>query len=106
MPKYLIHASYTPEGLRGLLKDGGTKRRDAAEALVKSVGGTMEAFYFSFGENDAFVIMDVPDNMAAAAAAMTVAATGGVAAATTVLITPEEMDEATKRATSYTAPGG
>lgn len=106
MPKYLIHASYTVEGLKGLLKDGGTKRREAAEALVKSVGGTMEGFYFSFGETDAFVIMDVPDNMAAAAVAMTVAATGAVTAATTVLITPEEMDEATKRAPSYTRPGG
>ena len=106
MPKYLIHASYTAEGLKGLLKDGGTKRRDAAEALVKSVGGTMEAFYFSFGENDAFVIIDVPDNEAAAAAAVTVSATGLVNASTTVLITPEEMDEATKRATSYTQPGG
>ncbi len=62
MAKYLITASYTAEGAKGVLKDGGTKRRQAAEAAIKSAGGKLEAFYFAFGESDAFVILDAPDH--------------------------------------------
>ena len=61
MPKYLAHASYTTDGLKGLLKDGGSKRREAVEQLAKGVGGTVEAFYYAFGDDDLFVIMDLPD---------------------------------------------
>ena len=64
MPKYLIHGSYTEEGLKGLLEEGGTKRRDAAERLLASVGGTVEAYYFAFGENDFYLVADMPDNVA------------------------------------------
>ena len=76
MPKYLIEASYTLEGVKGLVKDGGSKRREAAEAAIKSVGGRIEAFYFAFGDPDAVVITDLPDNVTAAAISMRVNAAG------------------------------
>jgi len=105
MPKYLIKASYTAEGVKGLLKDGGTKRRQAAEAVVKSTGGTLEGFYFAFGDGDAFVIVDAPDNASVAAASMAIGASGLVSATTTVLLTPEEIDQAVKKGATYTPPG-
>jgi uncharacterized protein with GYD domain len=105
MPKYLIHASYTAEGAKGLLKDGGSKRRQAAEAALKSAGGTLEAFYFAFGDHDAVIIVDAPDHTAIAAASVAINASGAVTTKTTVLLTPEEIDQAVKRAISYTPPG-
>jgi uncharacterized protein with GYD domain len=105
MPKYLLHAKYSPEGARGLMKDGGTKRRKAAEDVIKAVGGTMEAFYFAFGEDDAYVLFDAPDNAAVAAASLAVCGSGLVSTRTTVLLTPEEMDRAAKKPPKYTAPG-
>lgn len=105
MPKYLFAVSYSPEGVRGLQKDGGTARRKAAEEVAKSVGGSVEAFYFSFGETDAYVVCDLPDNEAAAALALTVTASGAVAAKTVVLLTAEEVDAAAKRSVTYRPPG-
>ena len=105
MPKYLIKASYTAEGAKGVMKDGGTKRRQAAEAAVKSVGGQLEAFYFAFGEADAFVILDAPDNASVAAASMAIGASGLVKATTVALLTAEEIDQAAKKSPSYTPPG-
>jgi uncharacterized protein with GYD domain len=105
MPKYLIQASYTAEGIRGLMKDGGSKRRAAAEAAVKGVGGKLEVFYFAFGETDVYAIADVPDNASAAAISLAVTGSGAVNARTTVLMTPEDMDQATKKTISYGPPG-
>lgn len=105
MAKYLLHVSYTTEGLKGLIKDGGSKRRAAAEEALKSVGGRLEAFYFAFGKHDAYAIADVPDNVSATAAALTVNASGAVQVRTTVLITPEEVDQATKKTVKYRPPG-
>ena len=105
MPKYLIQASYTPEGVKGLLKDGGSKRRAAAAAAVKSLGGNLEVFYFAFGDTDVFAIADAPDNLSAAAVSLAVTASGAVQAKTTVLLTPEEMDQAAKKTVSYRPPG-
>ena len=105
MPKYLVHGSYTAEGLRGLLKEGGTSRRKAVENLVKGMGGTVEAFYFAYGDEDVYVIVDVPDEASMAAIALTVNATGSVAVKTSVLITPEAVDEAVKKAVDYRPPG-
>jgi len=105
MAKYLLEVSYTLEGAKGVLKDGGSKRRKAAQALIESVGGKMEAFYFAFGDNDVVVIADLPDNVSAAALSMTLAASGAVAGKSTVLLTPEEIDQATKKSISYTPPG-
>ena len=105
MPKYLIHASYTADGAKGLLKDGGTKRRQAAEAALKSAGAKLEAFYFAFGENDAIVVVDAPDHASIAGASIAINASGAVTTKTTVLMTPEEIDQAVKKSVSYTAPG-
>ena len=105
MPKYLLKVSYTADGVKGLLKDGGTKRRQAAEAAVKSTGGSLEAMYFAFGENDVYVIVDSPDNASVAAASMAIAASGLVKPTTVVLLTAEEIDQAVKKSASYTPPG-
>jgi uncharacterized protein with GYD domain len=105
MPKYLVTASYTAEGAKGVLKDGGTKRRQAAEAVLTSAGGRIEAFYFAFGENDAYVIVDVPDNATVAAASLAISASGAVRTRTVVLLTPEEIDQAAKKSVTYTPPG-
>jgi len=105
MPKYLIQANYVGEGVKGLLKDGGTSRRAAVANLFQSQGGAMEAFYYAFGETDCYVIGDLPDNASMAAVALTIGASGVVAVKTTVLLTPEEIDEATKKTPSYRAPG-
>jgi uncharacterized protein with GYD domain len=105
MPKYLIEANYTLEGVRGLTKEGGSKRRDAAKAAIKSVGGKVEAFYFAFGNPDAIVIVDAPDNVSAAAASAAINASGRVQVRTVVLLTPEELDEAVKKTVNYRAPG-
>ncbi len=105
MAKYLVQASYTVEGAKGLLKDGGSKRRAAVENVLKGVGGKLEAFYFAFGDTDAFVIADVPDHAGAAAISLAVNASGAAHTKTTVLLTPEEMDQAAKKTVSYRPPG-
>jgi uncharacterized protein with GYD domain len=106
MPKFLVEASYTKEGFAGVQGKGGSSRRDAVADMVSAMGGTLESFHFSFGEQDAYVIVDVPDNEAAAAVAMAVGASGAAATTTIVLLTPEQVDEAAKRSVSYRAPGG
>jgi uncharacterized protein with GYD domain len=105
MPKYLAHASYTVEGLKGLLKDGGTKRREVIEQLAKGLGGTLEAFYYAFGDDDVFAILDFPDNVSAMAVSMAINASGGATVKTTVLLTPEDVDQATKKTVDYRPPG-
>jgi uncharacterized protein with GYD domain len=105
MAKYLIQATYTAEGVKGLLKDGGTGRRAAIEAAAKAIGGRLEALYFGFGETDVFVIVDGLEATSAAAFGLTVAATGAVRSRTTVLLTPEEVDVACRTTVSYSPPG-
>ena len=105
MAKYLVTGSYTSEGLKGLLKDGGSARRKAVEEAVSSMGGRLEAYYFAFGDNDVVTIIDVPDHVTAAALAIGISSTGTVGAKTTVLLTPEEIDEATKKTLSFRAAG-
>jgi uncharacterized protein with GYD domain len=105
MSKYLIKASYTAEGARGVAKEGGSSRRDTIAKLAENSGGRMESFYFAFGETDAYVVCDLPDNATAAAVAMAVTSSGAAQVTTVVLMTPEEVDEATKREIGYRAPG-
>ena len=106
MPKYLFQASYTTEGAKGLLKEGGTKRRAAVEQLLKSVGGKLEAFYFALGESDVFLLVDAPDNVSVVAVSLATAAAGVVTnLKTSVLLTPEDMDQAAKKSVSYRPPG-
>ena len=106
MPKYLIRGSYTAEGVKGLLKDGGTKRRAVVDQTVRSVGGSLEAFYFAFGGDDVVVISDLPDDASAIAVSLAVSAGGAVGGLnTTVLITPETVDEAARKIVQYTPVG-
>ena len=105
MAKFLIQASYTAEGARGLLKDGGTKRRQAAESAIKSVGGAMEGFYIAHGDNDAYVIVDAPDYATVAAASIAINASGAVRTKTVALLSAEDIDNAVKRTVNYRAPG-
>ena len=105
MARYLLQASYTTEGIQGILKDGGTARVDAVGKVLAEIGGSLESFYFAFGEDDAYVIADFPDNVSAAAVAMAVAASGAVKIKTIVLLTPEEIDRAAKTVVHYRAPG-
>lgn len=105
MPKYLAIASYTAEGVKGVMKEGGSGRVAAIEKLAAGLGGKMEAFYFAFGEDDAYVIYEVPDNATAAAVSLTVAASGAARVKTVALLTPEEVDEATTKSVDYRPPG-
>jgi uncharacterized protein with GYD domain len=106
MPKFMIEASYTLDGVKGVQSGGGTGRRDAIAALAQSVGGTLESLYFAFGDNDVYVLVDLPDNESAAAIALTVNAAGGATVKTVPLLTPEEVDAAAKRSVDYRPPGG
>lgn len=105
MPKFLVEASYTAEGTKGLLKDGGTGRRAAIDAALKSLGGKLETLYFAFGKRDVIVIFDVPDNASAATVALAVNSSGTAVTRTTPLLTPEEVDQAAKKAIQYRGPG-
>src|SRR5271157_3303209 len=105
MPKFLALASYTSEGIKGFTNVGGTARRAVADKLLKSLGGRLEAFYFAFGENDAYLILDVPDNLTAAAISLAVAGAGATRMKTIELLTPEEIDEAMKKQVHYEPPG-
>jgi len=105
MPKFLIQASYTLDGVKGVQSAGGSSRRDAVAKVAESIGGTLEGFYFAFGDTDAYVIVDAPDNESATAVALTVNAAGGATVKTVVLLTPEEVDAAAKRSVEYRPPG-
>jgi uncharacterized protein with GYD domain len=105
MAKYLIEASYTPEGIKGVQSAGGSSRVAAVKAALEGLGGSLESFYFGFGDHDAYVIGDLPDNEAATAVAIAVGASGGATVKTTVLLTPEEVDAAAQKSVDYRAPG-
>ena len=105
MPKYLILGSYSGQGLKGLLKEGGSKRREASEQAVKALGGRLEAFYYAFGKHDFVIIADLPGNVDATALSLTANMSGAVKSRVTVLMTPEEVDEATKRTVTFRPPG-
>ena len=105
MPHYLIRASYTQQGIQGVLKEGAAGRVKAVNALVGSVGGSVESIYWAFGEDDFIAIVEAPDNAAVAAVVSTVAASGAAGVKTTVLLTAAEVDDARGRTVNYRAPG-
>jgi uncharacterized protein with GYD domain len=107
MAKFLLKVRYDGGGLDGVLRNGGSARRQVADDLAKEVGGSVESFHFAFGDDDAIVICDLPDNKAAARLAMTVSASGRVSVTTVPLITVDEVDEiAAEQRLAYTPPGG
>ena len=105
MPKYLLHGSYTEEGLKGLIKEGGTKRMEATKKAIESMGGKLEAYYYAFGDHDYYLIVDQPENVNVVAGVLIANATGTVKLKTKVLITPEEVDEAVKKSMDWRPPG-
>ncbi|HEX7967957.1 MAG TPA: GYD domain-containing protein [Stellaceae bacterium] len=105
MPKYMIHAAYTAEGLKGLQKDKGSGRREVINAAISALGGKLEGFYFAFGEDDVVSIADMPDNMSMAALAVAVSASGLVRTKVIPLLTAEEVDKALQKSVNYRAPG-
>jgi uncharacterized protein with GYD domain len=105
MPKYLYQGSYTQAGAQGLLKDGGTSRKDAVIKMVEAMGGTLETFYFAFGGADICAIADLPDDATAAALSIAVGAAGTINITTTVLVDPEDIDAAAKKTVNYRPPG-
>ena len=105
MPRFLFEASYTLEGVKGIQSAGGSARREAVAQVAESVGGQLEAFYFAFGDRDAYVIAELPDNENATAIALTVNAAGGATVRTVVLLTPQEVDAAAQRSVEYRPPG-
>ena len=104
MPKYLAKASYSLEGLKGLIREGGSARRDAITTAINSVGGTVESLYFAFGEDDLYVVFEVPDRATATGLGMKIAAAGVISWSTTALLTPEEVDEASRVTVDYRVP--
>jgi uncharacterized protein with GYD domain len=105
MPTFMIKASYTAEGTRGLLKDGGTGRKEAVEALVTSRGGTMKGFYYAFADDDLYIIADLPTNADLAAVCLAINSTAGARVKANTLLDAEEIDEAVRKAVKYRPPG-
>jgi len=105
MAKYLFEARYTTEGAKGVARDGGSARRAAIAKMAEGMGGKLDFFYFAFGDVDAYVVVDVPDSISAAAAALAVNLGGGATVKTVVLISPEDMDKASKKTVDYKPPG-
>jgi uncharacterized protein with GYD domain len=105
MAKFLVRATLTSDGVKGLLKEGGSGRREAVGALAEGLGGSLEAFYFAFGGDDVYAILELPDSISAAAASLAVNGSGVVNCQVVVLLTPEDVDEATKKTANYRPPG-
>jgi uncharacterized protein with GYD domain len=105
MAKYLICGSYTEDGLKGLLKEGGTKRKEAARQAVESLGGKLETYYFAYGDNDFYFVVDQPETANVISGMLLANASGTVRLKTIPLITPEEVDEAVKKTMDWRPPG-
>ena len=105
MPKYLIEASYTSKGVGGVADKGGTARRDTVEALIASIGGKLESFYFAFGDADVYATAELPSDEAATALALSINRSDATRIKTVVLLIPEQVDAAAKMAPDYKPPG-
>ena len=105
MNKYLIKGTYNAEGTRGLLQEGGSGRQRAIEHMLGALGGNVECFYYALGENEVYLVIELPDEVSAAAVGLRVNAAGLVRISLTRLLTPAQMDAATKISVSYRAPG-
>ena len=105
MSKYLFYGSYTQEGFKGIVKEGGSKRIEAAKKSLGSVGGSLEAFYFSFGENDFYIIVDLPDNVTTTAVTLAGNVSGTFSIKGVPLLTADELDQAVKKSVDFRPPG-
>jgi uncharacterized protein with GYD domain len=105
MQKYLFYGTYTSEGYKELLAEGGTKRAVAVKNAAENLGGSLESFYFSFGENDFYVIVNLPDNVNATAFTLSGNVSASFKMNTVVLLTPEELDSSLRIKVDYRLPG-
>ena len=105
MAKYMIAANYTMEGLQGVRSKGAKARADVISGMVEKAGGTLDSFHFAFGDVDAYVVVDLPDDEAAAAASFAVGASGATQLKTVKLLTLDEADAAIARSVDYRPPG-
>ena len=105
MPKYLIQATYTAEGLQGLIRDKATGRKAAVSKALEAIGGRLESIYYSFGECDVVAIVEVTDNVSAATVAFNVSSSGLIRTKTIPLLTVEETDQALEKTIQYRPPG-
>lgn len=105
MAKFLVKGSYSSEGTKGLLKEGGSSRKATVEKMITGLGGNVEAFYYAFGETDVFVIVDLPDSVTAAAISLAINATGGISLSLIPLLSVQDIDAASKKSVGYRAPG-
>jgi uncharacterized protein with GYD domain len=102
----MTHATYAQAGIKGLIQDGGSKRKAAVKQMVEAAGGKLHAFYFAYGDSDVVIVAEYPDNATAASVAMAVGGAGVVSSfRSTVLITPDEIDAAAKKSVVYRPPG-
>ena len=105
MAKYMFRTNYTQSGLKGLIAEGGSGREAALRQTVESVGGTLEGFYYAFGDCDLYLITDLPDETAATTLSLNIAAAGALTVSVTVLLSPEDLDAAVKQSVQYRPPG-
>ncbi|WP_446209643.1 GYD domain-containing protein [Micromonospora sp. IBSANI012] len=105
MAKFLLKSTYTIEGLKGLVNDGGTKRAEVVRKMIEEAGGRMESMHFAFAEDDTYVLCELPDQKTATGLAVAIGATGSVSVRITPVLTPAEVDEVTRMESTYTPPG-
>ena len=105
MRNCLFHGTYTPEGYKGLLAEGGSIRIEAAKQALGSVGGSLEAFYYSCDQQDFYIIVNLPDYVSAMAVTLAGNVSGTFSIRATELLTPEEMDAAVKKSVDFRPPG-
>jgi uncharacterized protein with GYD domain len=106
VPKYLLKVSYTTDGVAGLAAHGGSERREVVTRLVEDVGGTLEAFYFAWGDVDAYLVVDVPTPAVMVSLSLSVNQSGATTFTTVPLLTPEELDAGAEALPGYLPPGG
>ena len=107
MPKYLVEGRYTAEGLKGVAREGVSRRRGDIAKTIESAGGKLEAMYYAFGDADFYIILDAPDNVSAAALSVVANGSGFVTSKIIVLMTTDEMDRAIGKTTTieFLPPG-
>ena len=105
VPKFLVFSNYTASGSKGLLKEGGTNRQTEVEDVCTQLGGKVEGMYYAFGDYDLYIILDFPDNVSMAAVELAVRSSGAIVNKTVVLLSPEDLDEAARKAVTYRSPG-
>ena len=104
MPKFLIQASYSAEGLAGAMSEGFGARMDSVTSMIEAGGSTVESIYFAYGDADIIAIVDGTEE-AAIAFSLAVNAVGIVGLTTTPLISVEQMDAARAQLPDYRPPG-